>query len=204
MIQFFSGDETKMNTQKAFNDAEYLKLTNDILTNEEFKKLQWESHHMIGSRYSHNISVSYTSYKIAKALNLDVRSATRAALLHDFYLDSDGEGFKGMLEELDGTRSQHKTLWARVKGIRFKQVAESMNILLAHPYIASERAKKIFNITEKEQNIIRSHMWPIGLEVPKHREGWIVTLVDNAYSMYEFGIKYRKVAAMITLMLIIW
>ena len=64
-------------------------LVNSILTittNREFKKLAYFSHHIYTSRYQHSINVAYYTYKMAKALKLDYVSATRGAMLHDFFL----------------------------------------------------------------------------------------------------------------------
>jgi uncharacterized protein len=59
-----------------------------------------------------------------------------------------------------------------------------------HPIIAYNNAKDIFALTEKEGNIIRSHMFPMCKELPKSREAWIVTFVDKKIAMYEC-IKYK-------------
>ena len=192
-----------MNIQNALNDAEYLSYTEDILKTEEFKKLKGEQHHMFCSRYEHNVSVSYTSFKIARALRMDVRSATRAALLHDFYFDADGQGFSELICELDGTRC-NQTFFERIKRIKPKHAIEGARILFSHPFIAAKRAKEYFGISPKEENIIKSHMWPVGLVIPRYKESWLVTLVDNAYTIGELSIKYRKLATACTLLLIIW
>ena len=58
----------------------------DISLNSEFMKLNDCVHHGI-SRLNHSYRVAYYSYKIMKFLKLNYIDGTRAALLHDFFLD---------------------------------------------------------------------------------------------------------------------
>ena len=50
--------------------------------------------------------------------------------------------------------------------------------LLKHPVKAVENANQIMSLNEKEQNIIESHMYPIGKKFPKYKESIIVDIVD--------------------------
>lgn len=55
-----------------------------------------------------------------------------------------------------------------------------------HPKIASKNAKELCNITEKEQKIIESHMWPLTItKLPKTKEAMIVSLVDKYSAVLE-------------------
>lgn len=69
------------------------KTTNDILNNEEFKKLKEEHHHGI-SRYDHSVRVAENTFNICNFLKIDYEDATRAALLHDFFQDEDLKDMK--------------------------------------------------------------------------------------------------------------
>ena len=69
--------------QREFNE-----IIKDILTNEEFAKLQNEVHHST-TRYNHSLRVAYEVYTKLKKKNLNYVDATRAALLHDFFFDND-------------------------------------------------------------------------------------------------------------------
>lgn len=73
---------------KKKNKIEFNNLIDDIINNNEFKKIDNEIHHGI-SRMMHAKRVSKMTYNITKKLNMNYQSATRAALLHDFYLNSD-------------------------------------------------------------------------------------------------------------------
>ena len=139
---------------KKLNKTEFEDIINDILINNKFKELDSELHHGI-SRMGHCLRVAKGTYKLTKKLNLNYKSATRAALMHDFYLD----------DELE--------------------TKNSFTALFDHPSKALETASKYYNLTSLESNIIESHMFPFGYKMPKHAESWIVTLVDKSVAVYE-------------------
>lgn len=142
---------------KNINDEEYLFFVNDILENEEFKKIDLIEHHGI-SRLDHSIRVSYYSYKLAKILKLNYEETARAGLLHDFFLNSENRKMK-----------------------------ERFLSTFTHPKYAVENAKKYFEVTDMEQNIIESHMFPIYKSLPKYAESWLVSIVDKLSATYEFS-----------------
>ena len=129
----------------------------DNILNDEKFKKLDKCLHHGTTRYEHSIRVSYLSYKIAKINNLDYITAARAGLLHDFF---NNEG-SSMIE-------------------RFKST-------FTHPSIAVENAKEVFNITEKESKIIRSHMFPVNLTLPRSIEAWIVTVADKIIFLKEIS-----------------
>lgn len=138
---------------RKLENKEYLQIVEKILENRKFNKLKNEIHHYNSNRFNHCIEVSFRTYKICKKLGLDYESATKAALLHDFFFNSD-----------------------------FENKRKSM---INHPKIALENAKKITQITKKEENIITSHMYPIGGKIPRSTESIIVDIIDNYVSLKE-------------------
>lgn len=68
-------------------------LIDDIISNEEFKKLMSEHHHGI-SRYDHSVRVAENTFRICNFLKVNYKDATRAALLHDFFSDKDLKDLK--------------------------------------------------------------------------------------------------------------
>lgn len=55
-----------------------------------------------------------------------------------------------------------------------------------HPKIANENAKRDFDITEEESEIILSHMWPINFRCfPKSIEARIVNNADTSVALIE-------------------
>jgi len=144
-----------------YNDIYYMNIVRDILEHEEFNKIKCIEHHGI-TRFEHSMKVAYTSYKIAKFLRLDYREVARAGLLHDFFLSEEDRTFKD----------------------RFVSY-------FTHPKYAVETSKKYFDLSDKEIDIIKSHMFPVYTSVPKYVESWIVSLVDKTYSSFEFLTKFR-------------
>lgn len=146
-------------------DLSFDAIASNILNNKKFNKLTLETHHGM-SRMDHSIKVAKSVYNISKKLRLDYESATRAALLHDFFTN----------EELCG-----KT---------------GFNELVVHPSIALANAREEFSINKIEANAIESHMFPAGLKLPKYKESWVLSLVDKTISTVEllkYKFNYTKV-----------
>ena len=59
--------------------------------------------------------------------------------------------------------------------------------LRQHPSCAVENAKKYFELSAKQEDIIKTHMFPVTFTPPKYLESWIVDLVDDVASTYERG-----------------
>ena len=142
-------------------DLQYMSIVNNILDNDEFLKIKKIEHHGI-SRFDHSLKVSYYSYKIAKAMHLDYEQTAIGGLLHDFFLSP-----------------ENRTQKDRIKSV------------FVHPKQAVAMAKSQFELTKKEEDMIRSHMFPINLSVPKYAESWIVSMVDKCVAANEFAIKFR-------------
>ena len=134
---------------------EYLSIVNKIITNRKFQKLKQETHHHTTNRFDHCLAVSYKSYLICKRLNLDYESAAKAALLHDFFFD---EEFKNMSRQTK---------------------------LVKHYEYSLKNAKKLSKLNKKEENIIASHMFPIGGKTPRCLESIIVNAVDDQVAIRE-------------------
>lgn len=144
-------------------DEEYLFIINNIMENKEFKKIDNIKHHNT-TRLDHSIKVSYYSYKIAKSLKLDYEDVARGGLLHDFYTDK--------ISECSKVKDKIKLFSTQ------------------HPKDAVNNAQTYFNLSDKEINIIETHMFPVDYRVPKYAESWIVSLVDKVLSLGEFSKKF--------------
>lgn len=64
--------------------------------------------------------------------------------------------------------------------------------LRQHPKYAVENAKKYFDLSEKQEDIIATHMFPVTFTPPKYLESWIVDIVDDVASIYERGTTMKK------------
>ena len=129
-------------------------IAKDIIEKDKFKSLKSEPHHGL-SRYDHVIRVAKKTYLISKIFRMDYISATRGALLHDYFNDSD----------------YHET-----KGLKKGSI---------HPVIALNNARREYFLNPKEENIIVSHMFPLGTVKPNCKESWVVTGVDKSVALYE-------------------
>lgn len=55
-----------------------------------------------------------------------------------------------------------------------------------HADIARRNAKRYFDVNNRIDDIIRTHMWPLNLlRVPKSKEAWIVCMADKIISTRE-------------------
>ena len=150
---------------KKIVDNEYLSIVQDILNNDEFKKMN-DIHHHNTTRYNHCLKVSYYSYKLAKLFGLKYEDVARGGLLHDFFSD---------------------------RTIYHDKLKEKVKLYTSeHPKLAVMNAKEHFNINEVEEDIIRTHMFPIDIKIPKYAESWIVSSVDKVMGTFEFGKKASR------------
>ena len=129
-------------------------IAKDIIEKDKFKSLKNEPHHGL-SRYDHVLRVAKNTYRISKILKMDYVSATRGALLHDYFNDSD---------------------YQNTKGLRKGSI---------HPVIALNNARREYFLNQKEENIIVSHMYPLGDVKPNCKESWVVSSVDKSVAIYE-------------------
>lgn len=112
------------------------------------------------TRYNHSIKVAKYTYILSKMLKFNYKEATIGALLHDYF---------NSREYLDANKYEK---------------------LRIHPFLALNNAKYEYNLTPLEENIIMSHMWPIGKIRPNYKESWCVSTVDKIVALEEF-INYK-------------
>lgn len=151
------------------NDISFETISKDILSNKKFQKISYEKHHGI-TRMDHTLRVSKYVYQVSKKLNLDYESATRAALLHDFFTDEEYGNVKGL-----------------IKGV-------------VHPDIAFINALGEFELNAIEENAIKAHMFPLNKTLPKYKESWVLTVVDKTVALYEcfmYKFSYTKLTSKI-------
>ena len=60
-----------------------------------------------------------------------------------------------------------------------------------HPGIALKNAVKDYNLSKREKDIIKKHMWPLTINPPRCREAWIVCIADKYASTLE-TLKLKK------------
>lgn len=143
------------------NNKEFQIIIEDLINNKTVQEMKKYMQHSNTSCFEHCYLVAYYCYCICKKFNLDYKSVTRAAMLHDFFLYN----------------------WRTEKNIGGLHA-------FVHGKIACENACKLFNLSEKEKDIIIKHMWPVTVAFPHSIEGFILTFVDKYCAMYEFFTSY--------------
>lgn len=142
----------------------------DLANHPTVQKMKLYRQHYDTNCFDHCYNVAFYSYLICKKLNLDYISVSRAGMLHDLFL-----------YDWRKKQPEHK----RFHGFR-------------HPRIALNNASKLFDLNEKEKDIILKHMWPITIIPPKYIEVYIITLTDKycaleeSYNHYFNYFKKRK------------
>ncbi len=107
----------------------------------------------------HCLRVSYLCYCRCLQKGLDARSAARAGLLHDLFL-----------------YDWHN--YHRPAGVLLPHG-------FTHPRAALENARRFFDLTEVEKDVILHHMWPLTLIPPATPEGWVIIRIDKWVSLLE-------------------
>ena len=141
---------------------DFIHITRELLDSNEVRMMGRWKHHGSITTLDHSLFVAYWSYRVARFLRLDAVASARGGLLHDLYLYDSKD------------RSAHPG-WQ----------------CFDHPRAAERNAKALTNLTDKECNIILSHMWPLGGEMPRSAEAFLVDLVDTICAGLEFSRLYR-------------
>ena len=163
--------ESRINKNEEFKD-----IVQELIINNKVQEMKNFKQHFNTTCFEHCYVVAYYCYVICKKYNLDYKSATRAAMLHDLFLYD----------------------W------RIKNGRKNLHAF-THGKIACENACKLFELNEKEKDMIIKHMWPVTVAFPRTIEGFILTFVDKystisemveyffAYSFIKKSLKYAYV-----------
>ncbi len=136
----------------------------DIVNNETVLQMKNYLQHYNTNCFDHCKMVAYYCYKICKKYNLDYVSATRAAMLHDLFLYN-------WRKRENGRKGLHA---------------------FTHPHTALKNASNLFELNEKERDIILKHMWPVTPKLPKYKESYIITFVDKYCALQETINAYKS------------
>lgn len=126
--------------------------------------------------YDHCMRVARLSYLLNNALKVksNEKELIRGAFLHDYFLYD---------WHKDYVLKKAPENWF----YPLKLVHQFFHLHgFTHPQSAMENAKRDFNLTDKEAQIIRSHMWPLTFfHPPKSREAVLVCAADKIASLQE-------------------
>ena len=138
---------------------QYLNYVSDLMQDTAVQSMRLLPQHRAGvSCYHHSVLVSYASWRVCDWLGLDARAAARGGLLHDFYLYNWRDA-------------------ASHPGIRHGS---------QHPEVALRNARARFSLTWREEDIIRSHMFPYTpTKVYRCLESAVVSTMDKLCAAAE-------------------
>jgi len=138
----------------------YLECVVPLLEYPTVQQMGCYAHHGDVTTLVHCLYVSYVSYRVALALKMKHSDEiARGALLHDLFLYD----------------------WHNHKGEKLHA--------FDHPRIALKNAEKDFDLTEREREIIKKHMWPLTPQIPHYGATYIVSAVDKYCSIMDtFGL----------------
>lgn len=140
------------------NQAAYLRCVDDLITTEQVESMKQWKHHFSVTTYDHSLFVSYVAFRMARRMGRDYRMAARMGLLHDLYLYDSHD------------RSAHPG-----------------SQCFDHPRAALRNAAQLVELSEKEANIIASHMWPLATTMPRSAEAVIVSVADKLCATLELS-----------------
>ncbi|MBO4927215.1 MAG: HD domain-containing protein [Clostridiales bacterium] len=128
------------------------------------EQLKEFNQHGSSNCYDHSVSVAKASLYIAMLLpfHFKMEQLVRGALLHDYFL-----------------YDWHVTKPEKLHGF-------------SHPHTACRNAKRDFDITPLEENIIKRHMFPLTPVPPRFKESYLVTLADKYIATKEFFAALRQ------------
>ena len=144
--------------EKIYNNNEFINIIKDIIENDTVKQMKNYRQHYETTCFDHCLIASYYCYIYCKKFNLDYISCSRAAMLHDLFLYD-------WRKRENGRKGLHA---------------------FTHPKTAYENAAKLFDLNNKETDIILKHMWPVTFfSIPKYKESFVLTLVDKYCALNE-------------------
>lgn len=144
---------------------EFETIIQDLVSNDTVQKMNDFKQHYDTSCFDHCKHVAFYSYLICKKYHLDYRSAARAGMLHDLFLYD----------------------W------REKQATNRKGLhAFTHPKTALQNANALFDLNDKEKDIILKHMWPVTFGIPRYLESYIVTFVDKFCAIKESMQAYQS------------
>lgn len=136
------------------------KHANDILASKNFRSSAKNIQHGNVSVMKHSMKVAYASLWLSKKLHIkcEEKDLVRGALLHDYFL------YDWHDEEHCGLKNLHG---------------------FYHPGVALKNASAEYDLSSREKDIIKKHMWPLTVVPPLCREAWLVTAADKYISTVE-------------------
>lgn len=135
----------------------------DLITAPAVREMNDYIQHSDITTLEHCIFVAYISFLICRRFGFDCYSAARGGLLHDLFLYD-----WHVTKTPDGLHG------------------------FTHPATALQNAKRYFVLNDREQDIIKKHMWPLTLSLPRYKESLVVCGADKFCALAEISGLYRR------------
>lgn len=158
-IAVFKLPGRKNRIAKQLREKQFVELIKDYFESDVVTQMDKYIQHGTTTTLEHCENVAWISYLINDKLHLnaDEKELVEAAMLHDLYLYD--------WHDDDPSHKLHGFI---------------------HSEIACNNAVEIFNISDKEQEAIRSHMWPLNItKIPKSKEALIICFADKYCALIE-------------------
>lgn len=138
--------------------GEFYECIKDLASHPAVLEMKNYMQHGMTTCYQHCLSVAYYNYRVCRFLGLDARSAARAGMLHDLFLYDWHDHAKKTGKHFHG---------------------------FTHPGEALKNARKYFELTSLEEEIIRKHMWPLTPLPPVRAESFVICMTDKYCGICE-------------------
>jgi len=149
---------TKVKTSSI--DELFQNVAREVCDSDKMREMAHFRQHGSTSCLQHSMAVAYYSLLLSEkaGIKCDRTALVRGALLHDYYLYD---------WHVKDSRKTH-----RLHAFR-------------HPITALRNADRDYELSERERNIIKRHMFPLVPVPPKYRESILVCLVDKWCAVAE-------------------
>ncbi len=146
--------------QETYSDRTLFEQTlNEMKDDPRILAMRAFAQHGSCNTYDHSVSVARHAYRLSILLHIhvDERMLARGAMLHDFYLYD--------------IRTSGRSAWNHGR---------------KHPEVALSNARQYYELSEKEEDMIYSHMWPLTLtHRPHYRESVLLGAADKYCAVRE-------------------
>lgn len=144
---------------------EFYEAVKDMIEHPVVQEMKKYPHHCTTSCYQHCLNVAYYNFRICKALGRNATAAARAGMVHDLFLYD----------------------WRT-----HTELTKDHFHAMTHPKVALKNAKKYFELSDLEQEIILKHMWPLTVVPPKTLEAFIIGMTDKYCGFFEIADFYSE------------
>ena len=139
-------------------EKEVINCIREMIRSSRLSRMAEFCQHGDTSCLAHTVAVVYCALEIADRLHIKVnrRELIRGGILHDYFL----------YDWHDGKKER------KIHGF-------------THPGLALKNAEEDFDLTDRERDIIKKHMFPLTIAPPKYREAWLICIADKVCAVRE-------------------